>query len=260
MIDLCATYHKGKIDTTKNMGSAFLLLMLSSLAHSLIVTDDVELNELESPIPKHQIRRCVILLKSILHRACCFDINIEGFPESNHVGLSIINFSAKILRDLYDRSSRRLLCPPKLWLINDLMDNDIRKCKTYEDCCDILSHPVLRVCPFFLSFKLRLKLFDRLTTTNRESVQGRNDGHSFRPGVHIHIIRGRLIEDGLTHLNKLGPNLRQRLIVQYVNSAGATEAGLDAGGLFKEFWSDLSSQSFNPNWALFKETEGKYVL
>lgn len=33
--------------------------------------------------------------------------------------------------------------------------------------------------------------------------------------------------------------------------------GLDAGGLFKEFWTDLSTQSFDPNWALFAETQGK---
>jgi len=68
-------------------------------------------------------------------------------------------------------------------------------------------------------------------------------------------MRGRVLEDGLIHLNKLGSNLRRRIVVQYVNSAGTSETGLDAGGLFKEFWTDLSNQSFDPNWALFKETE-----
>ena len=71
-------------------------------------------------------------------------------------------------------------------------------------------------------------------------------------------MRGRVLEDGLIHLNKLGSNLRRRIIVQYVNSAGSAESGLDAGGLFKEFWTDLSNQSFDPNWALFRETEGAY--
>lgn len=259
MTGLHSTFINGKINFTENIGCAFLVLLLGSLAHSLVVTDDIELHDLESPLPKHQIRRCVLLLKSILYRACCLDIDYKSSQESTHVGLSIIHLSAKIIRDLYDRSSRRLLCAPKSWLIDDLMDNEIRHCKTYEDYCDILNHPVLRVCPFFLSFKLRLKLFERLTTTNRESIQGRNDGHSFRPGIHIHIMRGRLIEDGLAHLNKLGTDLRKRLIVQYVNSAGVTETGLDAGGLFKEFWTDLSNQSFDPNWALFRETEEGFL-
>ena len=78
-----------------------------------------------------------------------------------------------------------------------------------------------------------MKLFERLVTTNREDNQGRNDGHSFRPGVHININRGRVLEDGLIHLNKLGRDLRKHLIVSYVNEAGVKEAGLDAGGLFK---------------------------
>eukprot|EP00979_Chaetoceros_neogracilis_P006280 scaffold1269_cov242-Chaetoceros_neogracile.AAC.1 len=131
------------------------------------------------------------------------------------------------MRDLYDRSSRRLLCPPKLWLINDLLEDDIRRCKVYEDYCNLLNCPVLKVCPYLVSFKFRLRLFERITTSNRESIQGRNDGLSFRPGIHVHIMRGRVLEDGLIHLNKLGSNLRRRIIVQYVNSAGASETGLD---------------------------------
>ena len=80
-----------------------------------------------------------------------------------------------------------------------------------------------------------------------------------RPGIPVHIMRNRVIEDGLIHLNKLGSDLRKRIIVHYVNAAGATESGLDAGGLFKEFWTDLSNQSLNPNWALFRETEDGFL-
>ena len=53
--------------------------------------------------------------------------------------------------------------------------------------------------------------------------------------------------------------MTRRIIVQYLNQAGAKEIGLDAGGLFKEFWTDLSELSFNLNYALFRETEGKQI-
>jgi len=255
--------NKGSLTFDENVGSAFLLMFNSALAHSLIVTDDIELHEMDSPLPMHHIRRCILLLKSILYRACCLD-DRNGDNSityvADHVGLSVISSSARIMRDLYDRSSRRLLCPPKLWLVPDLLDEDIRRCKTYEDYCALLDDPVLKVCPFLVSFKRRLKLFERITNANRVSIQGRNDGESFRPGIHVHIMRGRVLEDGLLHLNRLGKNLRRRIIVQYVNSAGATESGLDAGGLFKEFWTDLCGVSFNPNWALFRETEGTCVF
>lgn len=57
-------------------------------------------------------------------------------------------------------------------------------------------------------------------------------------------------------MNKLGKNMRKRIIVHYLNEAGAQEAGVDIGGLFKEFWTDLCAIAFDPNYALFRVTEG----
>jgi ubiquitin-protein ligase E3 C len=41
-------------------------------------------------------------------------------------------------------------------------------------------------------------------------------------------------------MNNLG-SMRQRIAVQYVNEAGTRGQFIDAGGLFKEFWTDLSA-------------------
>lgn len=40
--------------------------------------------------------------------------------------------------------------------------------------------------------------------------------------------------------------------VEFVNEFGEREAGIDAGGLFKEFWTELSSIAFDPSYGLFK--------
>lgn len=61
-------------------------------------------------------------------------------------------------------------------------------------------------------------------------------------------------------MNHLGRNMRQRIAVQYHNEAGMRESGVDAGGLFKEFWTDLSAIAFDPNYALFRVTEGRRML
>jgi len=250
----CAVLNSSS--STENMAYLILLMFITTLSHILIITDDVELHELSSPLPLHQIRRCILYLKNLLYRASCLDdLSKKNSIPSNHLGLSLISSSSKLLRDLHDRSSRRAICSPKLWLFDNVLEDEIRRCKTFDDYCAVLDSPVLRVCPFLVSFKRRLKLFERIISSNRESIQGRNDGFSARPGVHVHITRGRVLEDGLIHLNKLGRNLRQRIIVQYLNQAGAKEAGLDAGGLFKEFWTDLCDLAFNPNYALFQETE-----
>lgn len=40
--------------------------------------------------------------------------------------------------------------------------------------------------------------------------------------------------------------------MEFVNQFGAVEAGIDAGGLFKEFWTQLSGIAFDPSYGLFK--------
>lgn len=244
------------LDTLKNRkGASLLLLFNATFSHELIVTDDTELHRMEKPLHLHQIRKCIIYLKGLLYRISCHDVENDIQVPNNYLGLALISFSSSLLRDLYDRSSRELLCSPKTWLINDLLEKNLRQCKSYSDFNNLLGTPVLQLCPYLVSFKRRLKLFERIISTNRVEIQGNNDGYSFRPGIRVDITRGRVLEDGILHLNKLGRNLRSRIIVQYVNQAGAKESGLDAGGLFKEFWTDLADLAFNPNWALFCETQ-----
>jgi ubiquitin-protein ligase E3 C len=163
---------------------------------------------------------------------------------------------------LYDRSSRRPLCLPKLWIVDDLLGKEISHCKTHDDYVNLLSTPILRICPYLVSFKRRLKLFERIITTNRIDIQGQHNSNpfsmdsGFKPGIPVRIMRGRVLEDGLSTMNKLGKDMRKRIIVYYLNEAGAQEAGVDVGGLFKEFWTDISAIAFDPNYALFRITEG----
>jgi len=222
-----------------NVGSVVLLMFAVCLSHTLIVTDDVEIHEMEKPMPKHQLRRCILLLRKLLYRACCLDdvhdaTKQGGCFDSSHLGLALISSASKLQNDLYSRSSRRLLCVPKLWIEEGLLENDLKRCKTHHDYTLLLSSPVCRICPFLISFKRRLKLFERIVTTNRTDIQGSNEQRNLKPGIMIKINRGRVLEDGLAHMNKLGRDLRQRLVVSYLSEAGARESGIDVGGLFKE--------------------------
>lgn len=241
----------------KNIGGVLLFVFISALSHVLIVTDDCEIHDMDQPLPIHQLRRCIQLLKKLLYRACCVDdVSKDNRIDSNYFGLSLISSSSKAMRDLHDRSSRRPLAVPKLYVVDDLLEKDLRRCKKHDDYVALLSTPVLRVCPFLVSFKRRLKIFERIITTSRIEIQGSNDGYNLKPGIPVRITRGRVLEDGLLTLNKLGRDLRRRISVIYVNEAGTQEPGIDAGGLFKEFWTDLSAIAFDPNYALFKVTEG----
>jgi ubiquitin-protein ligase E3 C len=262
-----------------------LLLFLSAacLSHTLVVTDDSELHDLDRPIPKHHVRRFIASAKQLTYRALWLDDKYNHNQSSssssskksasataavtpgscNYFGLALKTCSVRTLKDLHNRSSRRLVCAPSLWVVDDagsVLQSQMSNCKSHEDYIRLLrTSPLLQQCPFVIPFKRRLKLFERIVTSNRIAVQGSNDHmlgqHNLKPGVSVRIMRGRVLEDGLTHLNKLGRDLRQRIVVQYTNQAGRSETGMDVGGLFKEFWSDLSDLAFNPHYALFQEAQ-----
>jgi ubiquitin-protein ligase E3 C len=254
-------------------GASFLYLFLSSFSHLLIITDDTEIHDMERPLPMHQIRRCIQLLKKMLHRVTCIDISPsqETSPETNEpkfsanqvtfFGKALLSVSSRTMRDLYDRSSRRPFCMPSLWTESSLLEKEIARCKKFEDYEQLLAtSPVLRICPYMVSFKRRLQLFERIVTTNRVEIQGENSSNPFhsnplKPGIPVRIARNRLLEDGIATMNNLGKNMRQRIAVQYYNEAGMRESGIDAGGLFKEFWTDLCAIAFDPNYALFRVTD-----
>ncbi|KAF1788492.1 HECT domain [Phytophthora cactorum] len=92
----------------------------------------------------------------------------------------------------------------------------------------------------------RVKLFQRLVMADKDIHQ--NESCSV---YRIRIHRGAILEDGLKKLNSIRTNLKKRINVVFVNSAGREEVGIDAGGLFKEFWLDLSTLAFDLQYGLF---------
>ena len=63
-----------------------------------------------------------------------------------------------------------------------------------------------------------------------------------------------ILEDGLSLLDQLGSRLKSRVVIVYINSAGMEEPGIDMGGVFKDFWTDLSALAFDLNFGLWKQT------
>jgi len=51
------------------------------------------------------------------------------------------------------------------------------------------------------------------------------------------------------------PDLRQKLRVNLVNAQGLDEPGIDGGGVFREFLSELLKTGFDPNHGYFTTTQ-----
>ena len=67
------------------------------------------------------------------------------------------------------------------------------------------------------------------------------------PGsIEIIIRRDHIIEDGFKQLNSLGSRLKSCFNISFVSQSGLPEAGLDYGGLSKEFLTEISKSAFDP--------------
>lgn len=77
--------------------------------------------------------------------------------------------------------------------------------------------------------------------------------HPNRMGVQVR--RDTVVEDAYENLK--GKSLSGRLQVQFVNDHGLDEAGIDGGGLFKEFITLFSQQAFDPAKGLFESQNGE---
>lgn len=104
--------------------------------------------------------------------------------------------------------------------------------------------------PYLVSFSDRVKLFQRIIAADKTFHQGPDN-----PVYRIRIHRGAILADGLKKLNSIRGNLKKRINVVFVNAAGREEVGIDAGGLFKEFWLDLSTLAFDLQYGLFLTTD-----
>ncbi|XP_066537591.1 ubiquitin-protein ligase E3C [Hoplias malabaricus] len=111
---------------------------------------------------------------------------------------------------------------------------------------------ILTELPFVVPFEERVKIFQRLIYADKRDVQG--DG-PFLDGINITIRRNYIYEDAYDKLSPENePDLKKRIRVHLLNAHGLDEAGIDGGGIFREFLSELLKSGFNPNQGFFRTT------
>jgi hypothetical protein len=63
--------------------------------------------------------------------------------------------------------------------------------------------------------------------------------HGSVPVIRLTVNRSSLLGEAYGHLAQAGPAIKARLEVTYLNAQGLQEAGLDYGGLMKDFIEDV---------------------
>ncbi|KAG5182272.1 hypothetical protein JKP88DRAFT_199505 [Tribonema minus] len=105
-------------------------------------------------------------------------------------------------------------------------------------------------------FQQRVAIFRRLVDAER-SHAAPMAAWGGRPGdtQRIRVRRTHLFDDSFEALGGLGAGLRRRLQVTFVNEHGMEEAGIDGGGVLKEFIDALTKCTFDPALGLFQATD-----
>lgn len=189
-----------------------------------------------------------------------------------------------LLRQLHTRDLRRQFCPDAHWIASNVVipihkpqDFSLRRRRmrnyvpfqglrvfTREEIEDgpplstkeVRTLTLLREIPFVVPFNDRVIVFQSLINRDKCEQQGELTHFMQGPSIHLSVRRNYLYEDAFDKLSPENePEMRLKLRVQLVNTVGLEEAGVDGGGLFREFLSELLKTSFDPNRGFFRLTK-----
>lgn len=120
---------------------------------------------------------------------------------------------------------------------------------------------VLTYIPQVIPFSQRVSLFQALVDRDKQeyfsALSGRMNIEEMITGgqiVRITVRRGNMMEDAMKGLHSLHHRLKGRVQVEFISEQGFQEAGIDGGGLFKEFMDDFAQLIGDPELGLFVAT------
>jgi hypothetical protein len=221
-----------------------IAVMCAVLRMVLSATDDVEIYTLHRPLSLLQILRVVRRLKMVLFRTVKDDPDALKEPSRPDPALwlrfGLVRSAAAVLRELHSRWVRKPFSSAALWEVEEASGKAIvEEIRTQTP----LGMALLRVMPWCVQLRDRLRINRDVIDRERYSIQGGETMLAERAeGIVVKINKARVLEDGMRALDRVGVNIKERLIVRYVNQFGVAESGIDIGGLFKDFWVDLSAQ------------------
>lgn len=192
----------------------------------------------------------------------------------------------RLLCQLHSRDSRKQFCPDGHWICGSLMipankaidfqlvtsqqGRLLSHMTRDDDKADRLSTIttsetkivlILQEIPFVISFYDRVQIFQQLLL--KEKMKHQSEGYHFGllgTAIQVQIRRNYIYEDAFEKLSpKKEPNMKLPLKVSLINAVGADEAGIDGGGVSKEFLGELLKAGFDPMRGFFKSTKDQLL-
>uniref|UniRef100_A0A1D1YSC8 HECT-type E3 ubiquitin transferase n=1 Tax=Anthurium amnicola TaxID=1678845 RepID=A0A1D1YSC8_9ARAE len=229
--------------------------------HILMIVDNEEFYEKEKPIPLHDIRCLIIILREALWQLLWAipgnvpTLQRPAIINSEHKKLSMDIIKQKVrvaaselLSQLQDWNNRRAFTSPTDFNAKEAVgDNFISQAMVGNT----RALDVLRQAPFLVPFNSRVKIF----TSQLAATRQRNADHLAFTRNRFKIRRNRIFEDAFNQLCHLTEEeLKGMIRISFINELGVEEAGIDGGGIFKDFMENVTREAFDVQYGLFKET------
>ncbi|PKI75334.1 hypothetical protein CRG98_004270 [Punica granatum] len=113
------------------------------------------------------------------------------------------------------------------------------------------AHEILKQAPFLIPFTSRVKIFASQLAAHKQ----RHGSQAVFTRNRFRIRRDHILEDAYDQMSALSEeDLRGLIRVTFINEFGVEEAGIDGGGIFKDFMENITRAAFDCQYGLFKET------
>ncbi|EDV37490.1 uncharacterized protein Dana_GF11384 [Drosophila ananassae] len=218
--------------------------------------------------------------------------NVLGHTEADdkklrhqkQIWANLLNVVVFVLNQIHTRDLRLGFCPDSHWTVSRLdlpldrptdlpltHSSRLRGIRPFQPIRDftredfengppmstkqIRSITILREIPFVVAFNKRVSILQGLVAADKMRVQGHLQAFLQGPSIMLTVRRSHLYEDAYDKLRPENePDLRLKFRIQFVSSLGLDEAGIDGGGVFREFLSELIKTAFDPNRGFFMVT------
>ncbi|KAG0694768.1 HECT-domain-containing protein [Suillus ampliporus] len=185
-----------------------------------------------------------------------------GVPGLNLRWEGVRDKITKCLQAIRARDSRKPFMPENHWHVSSQIDmNSFIDAAVFEEQqLDDSSAPraltkrqlsyfsprlgVLNNIPFAIPFETRVLIFRRFVENDKQ-----NRGRDTRRRIDVSIRRGHIAQDGYDRLAE--SDLRAPIAITFIDQFGEPEAGIDGGGVFKEFFTSLCKEVFDTDRGLW---------
>ncbi|RSH92214.1 hypothetical protein EHS25_008629 [Saitozyma podzolica] len=274
-----------------NPSTPTLLFMTHLYNHYLLLTPDDEFFSASNPLSLDEVQELAGIWKDLAFWGYMNGVAAVGSSSGMGTEEERNLFTRGVTR-VAERNARRQFTPEDFWVMSNQMDlQGFVEAAVFEDA--ELSLPdaededsemmnpgdlpryartrqrwtkrqmayisprlgLLNNLPMAVPFQTRLQVFRQFVETDRRrlGLERYSTRRRYRHQATIH--RTSLAEDGFRQLNGLGPALKGTIEISFIDKWGQEESGIDGGGLFKEFLTNLSKEAFDTNRGLWLSTD-----